>query len=1153
MPRNNRDWKTFNDRWTGSSRLEKFIAWSVTMHVALAMLIWFPVRSTDDLNTKLQEHREQEAVRRKKEMKDAVKRAEDKVNELLQEELAEEQLRQFYDTLTEDYFKAEVSEVYWDELLEELEGDLEDFAELFEDKEEFDPLIVEQSVEDLKTAMLDRLIAIIQRDQTERIVTPILQHVDRISGQLAENLRQALEKQVGQPLGEHLAQVVRRERDALAAQRAKAEADLQVAVDLTRKSEQRLKAAAEEFERHAQSLKNAIDEKDTRAAVEIKGHVRQYKGAADEASGNLLRVRTALRSAAKQLAVASPSTSQELQRADVTHAAAARSEAKQASVAANSGRAADAAEFVRKSAENTKQTRLVAERALVAIRLQKALEVANELGRNTEQQARRTNELANARSSNDQPHATKTTAEIANAEKVVSEIRKRIAKFKSDVEIVNAALKHTGPKRRQGKNDSEEERPLALRTSVIDEAAKELKAAQTSLAKKSPGPSSKRLRSAAQKLGQLASDIARAQERLGVNSESVAEGLYREATKLARTKFPAVAGQQFDQKYRQKTLPQILRQVNAAVDRRIKVEGGLSQSAREKLREKLRDLLGEKTIEKANAATSIKKGADQKLPSQSADSDTNAENENPDRVAQLKSTAEKSAKSLIDRQLSTVAAVAIRKVNLQGLDQAGGTSRKSMTELANRLAELKTKLRTGRKGFFGQTSSTAIARAHRRHQARKRSIGRLGGFATFDPKALEQMVDKMIARGRITGDEFQLKGAAGRASAADDEISLRPALIALPDILDVQTVGDAPIQREVAKPSFETNKFAGIPLLAHDAITFDGNLADWKDVPPLTLDGLRLDRKIRAKTRPTSQVAYLAYCSKGLLVAADIVDASGKTENTIPIGSFWLNDCVEIYIDTLNTKDPRRGERNTHQFFGFPLGHKDCPPEVGGYEASALRQKGKVNWDRAAHPQSIMPRAGRKTEKGWTFEMLIPKQVLRKGDIEPGRILGFNLQIDTGSGLYYFWTCDPKLRPSLYPASWGDVLLLGSDGRIEITDKEGESQSSIVPGEPLFVRVTDPDMDLNKAVKDKISVTARTTGGDTETLILEETKPDSGVFKGSLATTLAIGTVQADRLQIFEGESVSVEYIDQARAYGEHNVPLQTTVMVGSLGVKLAP
>ena len=1148
MARNNRDWKTFNRRWGGSSRLEKFLVLSVLLHVALTALIWFPARSTDNRQAAIQERKEQEAIHRKKEKKEAIEKAEEKVQELLREELAEEQLRQFYDELTEDYLEATIAELYWDELLEDVEIELEEFAEFFEDMEGFDPLEVGQFVEDLKATMLDRLVTIIERDQTKRIVEPILRRAEEVSDQLAEDLEQALKRQVGRPLGENLAEAVRKEREALAKQRAQAEVDLRKVVDLTRKSERRLTTAAKELAKQAQALKAANDEKDTQAIAEIKVEVRKQKAAADEAGGNLQQVRTVLKNAAKKLADASPSTSKELLQAETSHAANAHTEAKKTSVAANSGRASDAAESAVKSAENAQQAHAVAERALAAISLQTALELADRLRRDTEEQARRADELAQAKTTNDRQSAAKATDDVASAEKAVAGIQQRLAQFKSEVEEANLALAAL----KRGQEASDEEPSPELRANLIDDAEDDLKAAKKSLAEKSPGPSSSQLKSAEKKFAQLADDVAQVQKRLGVDSESVAKGLQREVTELAQSKFPPEAALQFNQQYRKGALPQILRQVNAAVDRRIKAEGGLSESSREKLRGKLENLLGAKTIEKANAGKSIKAGAAQELPVQAATQDNDAENENPDRVAQLKSTAEKSAASLVTRQLSAVVGASARELDLKGLEQPGGTSRKSPTELAKRLTNLKTKLSTGRKGFLGQANSTAIASAHRRHKARKHSVGRLGGLSAFDPKAFEQMVEKMVARGRITGEDFQLEGVDGETSTTEDEVSLRPALIALPEEFLNEGEDEEPAPRKVAEPSFDTNKFAGIPLLAHDAISFDGDLADWKDVPPLTLDGLRIDRKIKTKTRPASQVAYLAYCSKGLLVATDVIDASGKIENTAPLGSFWLNDCVEIYIDTLNTKDPRRGEHNTHQFFGFPLTHKDCPPEIGGYEASALRQEGKVNWDRAAHPQAIMPRAGRKTEKGWTFEMLIPKQVLRKGDVEPGRILGFNLQIDTGSGLYYFWTCDPKLRPSMYPVSWGDVQLLGSDGKVEVIDDEGEPQSSILPGKPLSVRVTDPDMDLDQAVKDKISVTARTTGGDTETLILEETKPSSGLFEASLATTLSIGTAQTGRLQVFEGETVSIEYVDQARAYGEHNVPLEITVAVGSLGVKLA-
>ena len=175
--------------------------------MALAALIWFPTRSTDNRQAAIQERKEQEAIHRKKEKKEAIEKAEEKVQKLLREELAEEQLRQFYDELTEDYLETTIAELYWEELLENIETELDEFAEFFEDMEGFDPLEVEQFVEDLKATMLDRLVTIIERDQTKRIVEPILRRAEEVSDQLAEDLEQALKRQVGRPLGENLAEV----------------------------------------------------------------------------------------------------------------------------------------------------------------------------------------------------------------------------------------------------------------------------------------------------------------------------------------------------------------------------------------------------------------------------------------------------------------------------------------------------------------------------------------------------------------------------------------------------------------------------------------------------------------------------------------------------------------------------------------------------------------------------------------------------------------------------------------------------------------------------------------------------------------------------------------------------------------------------------
>ena len=72
-------------------------------------------------------------------------------------------------------------------------------------------------------------------------------------------------------------------------------------------------------------------------------------------------------------------------------------------------------------------------------------------------------------------------------------------------------------------------------------------------------------------------------------------------------------------------------------------------------------------------------------------------------------------------------------------------------------------------------------------------------------------------------------------------------------------------------------------------------------------------------------------------------------------------------------------------------------------------------------------------------------------------------------------------------------------------------------GEPLRIRVTDRDMNLNEKVKDKVSVTVRNARGEQEVAILEETGRDTGVFEGSVRTALALGERVAGRRQRLRG------------------------------------
>ncbi len=470
--------------------------------------------------------------------------------------------------------------------------------------------------------------------------------------------------------------------------------------------------------------------------------------------------------------------------------------------------------------------------------------------------------------------------------------------------------------------------------------------------------------------------------------------------------------------------------------------------------------------------------------------------------------------------------------------------------MLSRLEHYRGQVASNRKDLLGQADASALTLARARQQDRVSSLGRLG-HSNWDIKSYREMVARIKDRGSITGAEFARTGVEGEVKEVRQENALRPAFVSVPELPKETTAGKPAEERKVQAPAFKTHRFIGIPFVANDAITIDGDLSDWKDIPPLELDPVLKGSEKTVLRQPAHQTGYVAFCPRGLLVAVDVVDTTRALENHRPMNAFWLNDCVEIYVDTLNTKARERGEANTHQFFAFPFGHRD-DQDTSGYEAYMGKEGKTIQHKIVRFKPEVMPRAAKKTEKGWTLELLIPRSALRQGGLQPGRIIGFNLQIDTGSDLYYYWTANIRIMSSIHPNTWGDVQLLGSDGKIDLVGADGkELVQSILPGQPIRVRVTDPDMNLNDRKKDKVSVTLKTAGGVNRTLLLEETEPASGVFVGAMPTCLNIGGKLPEVLEVFEGETVTVEYLDQVRAYGERNVPVKAVFAVSSIGLKL--
>lgn len=85
-------------------------------------------------------------------------------------------------------------------------------------------------------------------------------------------------------------------------------------------------------------------------------------------------------------------------------------------------------------------------------------------------------------------------------------------------------------------------------------------------------------------------------------------------------------------------------------------------------------------------------------------------------------------------------------------------------------------------------------------------------------------------------------------------------------------------------------------------------------------------------------------------------------------------------------------------------------------------------------------------------------------------------------------------------------------------------------GEPVFVRVTDLDQNLDRAVRETITVTVKnSTTGETEVLRLTETGPDTGVFVGYVPSQEATGSGSPSYngvLPVSQGSPLDARYVD---------------------------
>jgi uncharacterized repeat protein (TIGR01451 family) len=125
------------------------------------------------------------------------------------------------------------------------------------------------------------------------------------------------------------------------------------------------------------------------------------------------------------------------------------------------------------------------------------------------------------------------------------------------------------------------------------------------------------------------------------------------------------------------------------------------------------------------------------------------------------------------------------------------------------------------------------------------------------------------------------------------------------------------------------------------------------------------------------------------------------------------------------------------------------------------------------------------------------------------------------------------------------INVAGHDGSIEfVADLDGNPIGTVIPGDTLFVKVIDEDLNLDDGVIELATATILSEGFDSQVITLNETAIDSAVFTGSIATEIADEAIINDGiLQLRPTDTIIAEYLDLLDSTFDKNVLRRDTLI----------
>ena len=1142
--------------------LKLFVAFSVVLHLVFAFGWVFSHYVEKAAEARKEEAALQLLEKRREAEKQAKAEIRKQTHELTKQEVAAE-LKKDFERLIQKDLPQEKARNLWDELLAGLDSQIEQYTGELSDAGASDADL-RNLMASLKRDMVNQLHEKVRGMTGRQLAENFLAKVsDQVVPKIAEIYRKEIERRVGEPLQREGARIVKDEQTLVARERLAIQGALDGALREAEKARRELAGAQERLGKAAADGVQSGKAGAQLLANAAKGEERY----ADQANALLQSAGAAVEKAAAALGegAAKEKTAQSKGAGDSAHSeiGAAKAAAQQGDATGTGTHAAAAAGAARKMGAAIGEAKAALEQSGADAKTQSAVRAGLEQAQRQADAAAealkgvqgRLDKARDAASKADQAGgqqlANAAKREAAAAERAETALKSAEDQLRKAAERA-ASMGDELEKKIAGAAD-QEARTAQKHARAVKDAAADGKAGDA--AQEAGGAAG-----AAQKLSAAVSAAKADAEKAEFDPAAMARAVLKDITDQ---EIKGVMNDAFRKGFEGNALPRLSGKLtqsfqgqlgDAGID-----DGALVRQVGEKVREMLKDQVPDQTDAGEASTEALEQG-------QGLGGAQSSGKRKGSRAKAIGDRASKAAHALAEGEMSGVGG------DSKGDDQAlqlaggkggaaGGGDGEGAQGLLNRVANMAANANAGRMGMLegGGSGGDGIAKMRQGALARSQDAARaLGSRFHYDEKEHTQLTDGIRERDRkaARGEAWERKATVGEVWAVEQaEETPRPAALLMPPEPKGEVVGEAQ-KKDPYKPAFKTIKFAAMPYV-REPIKLDGDLSEWKEIPgqPMhaTWDGpKRPDLKVS-----DSHHVKMAWDNTGFYFAYNVVDPDNDIKRVKP-AVFWDGDGVEIFVDAHNVKNRKRGAAGTQQFWVWPFGMSGDPTKTGG---EAVLENANTPWQWVVFTSAELQRAAKKVEGGWTLEVHLPAERINDLDLQPGRILGFNFSICTGTVLCYYWGGASDVRTSEHPDTWGDILLAGSDGKLELPEKltaEIKAGAAAKPargqliGAALKIRVTDPDMNLSQERKDKLSVAVTAGSGDREIAILEESGAKTGIFEGALRTGLALGEPVSGTLSLYEGEKVLVTYIDQARSDGTRNVEVKLSIKTCASAVTMA-